>query len=126
MLYIDYILLPEPEASSLPGGGYVSGNASTDFGEIKFSIASNSMTVTRAGVVYSATVSKSINNEILFRFNKITYPNGNTINLSYDNQLNLVQVTDNKNNKLSLVRNGSQVSSVSFTGGTQADSQNMI
>ncbi|MEB3852269.1 RHS repeat domain-containing protein [Acinetobacter nosocomialis] len=113
----------EPEASSLPGGGYVSGNASTDFGEIKFSIASNSMTVTRAGVVYSATVSKSINNEILFRFNKITYPNGNTINLSYDNQLNLVQVTDNKNNKLSLVRNGSQVSSVSFTGGTQADSQ---
>ncbi|MFX9397468.1 hypothetical protein ABTO25_20850, partial [Acinetobacter baumannii] len=57
------------------------------------------------------------------RFNKITYPNGNTINLSYDNQLNLVQVTDNKNNKLSLVRNGSQVSSVSFTGGTQADSQ---
>ncbi|MFX6895543.1 hypothetical protein ABTH72_19155, partial [Acinetobacter baumannii] len=79
--------------------------------------------VTRAGVVYSATVSKSINNEILFRFNKITYPNGNTINLSYDNQLNLVQVTDNKNNKLSLVRNGSQVSSVSFTGGTQADSQ---
>ncbi len=46
------------------------------------------MTVTRAGVVYSATVSKSINNEILFRFNKITYPNGNTINLSYDNQLN--------------------------------------
>lgn len=61
----------------------VGGYASKDFGEIQFNIGSNSMTVIRAGVVYSATVSKSINNELLFRFNKITYPNGNTLNLSY-------------------------------------------
>lgn len=113
----------ELEASSLPGEGMVGGYASKDFGEIQFNIGSNSMTVIRAGVVYSATVSKSINNELLFRFNKITYPNGNTLNLSYDAQLNLVQVSDNKNNNLSLIRNGSQITSVSLNSGTQGDIQ---
>ncbi|NAR51562.1 RHS repeat domain-containing protein [Acinetobacter haemolyticus] len=113
----------ELEASRLPGEGSFGGYASKDFGEIQFAIGSNSMTVVRAGVVYSATVSKSINNEILFRFNKITYPNGNTVNLSYDTQLNLIQVADNKNNKLSLVRNGSHVTSVSLNSGTQGDNQ---
>ncbi|WP_151717100.1 RHS repeat domain-containing protein [Acinetobacter sp. TUM15071] len=113
----------ELEASSLPGEGMVGGYASKDFGEIQFNIGSNSMTVVRAGVVYSATVSKSINNELLFRFNKITYPNGNTLNLNYDAQLNLVQVSDNKNNNLSLIRNGSQITSVSLNSGTQGDIQ---
>lgn len=71
MRYIGYILLPELEASSLPGEGMVGGYASKDFGEIQFNIGSNSMTVIRAGVVYSATVSKSINNELLFGFNEL-------------------------------------------------------
>ncbi len=113
----------EPPASSLPGDGESGGYASTDFGQIKFTVGSNSMTVVRAGVTYSATVSKSVNNEVLFRFNKITYPDGRVINLSYDSALNLTTVTDNKNNKLALTRNGAQVSSVMFTGGSQGDSQ---
>ncbi|ENW97092.1 RHS repeat-associated core domain-containing protein [Acinetobacter sp. NIPH 298] len=113
----------EPTASSLPGDGTSGGYASENFGEIRFTIESNSMTVIRAGVIYSATVSKSVNNELMFRFNKITYPDGRVVNLSYDSNLNLTIVTDNKNNRLNLTRNGSLVSSVSYTSGVQADTQ---
>ncbi|MFW2026030.1 RHS repeat-associated core domain-containing protein [Acinetobacter baumannii] len=113
----------EPPASGLPGRGAYSGYGSTDYGEIKFTVGSNSMTVIRNGITYSATISKSINRELLFRFTKITYPDGKTINLSYDSNLNLTTITDNKNNKLTLTRNGSQVSSVLFSGGTLGDTQ---
>lgn len=37
--------------------------------------------------------------------------------------LTLVQVSDNKNNNLSLIRNGSQITSVSLNSGTQGDIQ---
>lgn len=113
----------EPPASGLPGRDANSGYGSTDYGEVKFIVGSNSMTVIRNGITYNATISKSINRELLFRFTKITYPDGRTINLSYDGNLNLTTITDNKNNKLTLTRNGSQVSSVLFSGGALGDTQ---
>ncbi|WP_151962199.1 RHS repeat protein, partial [Acinetobacter bereziniae] len=114
----------EPPASSLPGSGFSSGGtASTNFGEIQFSTAGNAMTIIRNGVEYSATVSKSSNGRVIFRFNKIKYPDGNIVNLSYDSSLNLVSVSDSKNNILTLTRNGAQVTSIKFTSGTQGDYQ---
>jgi RHS repeat-associated protein len=114
----------EPPASSLPGGGWSSGgSSSTNFGEIQFTVGTNLMTVIRNGIEYSATVSKSSNGRVIFRFNKIKYPDGNVVNLSYDSGLNLVSVSDSKNNVLTLTRNGAQVTSIKFTSGTQGDYQ---
>ena len=81
------------------------------------------MTVVRAGVTYSATVSKSVNNEVLFRFNKITYPDGRVINLSYDSALNLTTVTDNKNNKLCIDSKWCTSFICNVYWGSQGDSQ---
>lgn len=114
----------EPPASSLPGSGFSSGGtASTNFGEIQFSTDGNTMTVIRNAVEYSATVSKSSNGRVIFRFNKIKYPDGNIVNLSYDSGLNLVSVSDSKNNVLTLTRSGAYVTSIKFTSGTQGDYQ---
>ncbi|MEG0411051.1 MAG: hypothetical protein RR538_08840, partial [Erysipelotrichaceae bacterium] len=114
----------EPPASNLPGSGWSGGgDASTNFGELQFTTAANSMTIVRNGIEYSATVSKSSNGRVIFRFNKIKYPDGNIINLSYDSGLNLALVSDNKNNVLTFTRSGAQLSSVKYTSGSQGDYQ---
>lgn len=114
----------EPPASSLPGSGWVGGgSSSTNFGELQFTTAANSMTIVRNGVEYSATVSKSSNGRVIFRFNKIKYPDGNIINLSYDSGLNLASVSDNKNNVLTFTRSGAKLSSVKYTSGSQGGYQ---
>lgn len=114
----------EPPASSLPGSTWESGGStSNNFGDIQFIPSANSMTVIKNGIEYTSTISKSVNGRVLFKFNKIKYPDGSVINLKYNNNLNLITVSDNKNNLLNLTRSGDQVSSVKFQSGVKGDYQ---
>ncbi|WP_410210302.1 RHS repeat-associated core domain-containing protein [Aquirhabdus sp.] len=106
--------------------------------EMDLQLSTGSITVTRYGVVYTATAAIASGSGTVFRITNIQYPNGHKLTLSYDSNLNLTSVSDNRNNVLTLTHaqqnfpiNGTTpamplqqpVSSVKYTSGQLGDSQ---
>jgi RHS repeat-associated protein len=85
------------------------------FGDVSFqyktplsgTYASGEIKVIRNGITYTATVSTAAKwhtGATYYKFTKIVYPNGTTVSLGYDSNLNLMSVQDNRNNRLTMMR----------------------
>lgn len=80
--------------------------------DISFKQVNSSIVIVKDGVKYTASIYKNMESvfgsttipSYLYKFTEIQYQDGRKLNLSYDNGYNLVQVKDNRNNTLNILR----------------------
>ena len=76
--------------------------------DIAFSEIGNTVIIVKDGVTYTAATSKTFTSfgktSKLLKFTQIKFQNGRQLNLTYDNGVNLIQVKDNRNNTLNILR----------------------
>lgn len=91
-------------------GGFSSAQTflSDDTRDVKLLTTGPVVTIVKDGVTYIANISTTYNvltkSDTLMKFTKIIYQDGRQLTLSYDNGINLVQVKDNRNNTLNILR----------------------
>lgn len=93
---------------------------SNNLREISFSQLNGAIIVEKDGIKYTAAISKSLDSvfgnttipSYLFRFTKIEYLDGKKLKLSYDNNVNLIQVKDNRNNVLNIFREYKKIGAI--------------
>ncbi|MGA6136394.1 RHS repeat domain-containing protein [Acinetobacter dispersus] len=81
---------------------------SEDLRDISFSETNGVVTIIKDGVTYTAGISKTLNSfgktDKLLKFTSIKFQDGKVLTLSYDNGINLIEVKDNRNNLLKILR----------------------
>lgn len=81
---------------------------SEDMRDISFSETNGVVTVIKDGITYTAGISKPLNSfgktDKLLKFTSIKFQDGKLLTLSYDNGINLIEVKDNRNNLLKILR----------------------
>jgi RHS repeat-associated protein len=81
---------------------------SEDLRDITFLPSLGSVTVIKDGVTYVADVAKNYNilnkKDTLLKFSQIKYQNGKQLKLLYDSGTNLIEIKDNRNNILRILR----------------------
>lgn len=105
------------------GGGQFASQTfySTILRDISFSQANGAIIIVKDGIKYTAAVSKILSSvfgkttipSYLFKFTQIEFMDGRKLTLSYDNGTNLVQVKDNRNNILNILREYKKVGATS-------------
>lgn len=80
--------------------------------DISFNQVNGAIVIVKDGVKFTASISKILESNFgasaiqayLFKFTEIQYQDGRKLNLVYDNGYNLIQVKDNRNNILNILR----------------------
>ncbi|MDO7540441.1 RHS repeat-associated core domain-containing protein [Acinetobacter nosocomialis] len=91
--------------------------------DISFNQINGSIVIVKDGVKYTASIYKNMESvfgsttipSYLYKFTEIQYQDGRKLNLSYDNGYNLVQVKDNRNNTLNILREYKKFGSLNQT-----------
>lgn len=91
--------------------------------DISFKQVNSSIVIVKDGVKYTASIYKNLESvfgsttipSYLYKFTEIQYQDGRKLNLSYDNGYNLVQVKDNRNNTLNILREYKKIGSSNQT-----------
>lgn len=81
---------------------------SEDMRDLSFSEVNGVVTIIKDGVTYTAGISKPLTSfgktDKLLKFTSIKFQDGKLLTLSYDNAINLIEVKDNRNNILKILR----------------------
>lgn len=85
---------------------------STSLRDISFNQVNGALVISKDGIKYTAAVYKILDSvfgstttpSYIYKFTKIEFQNGKKINLNYDSSTNLIQVKDNRNNTLNILR----------------------
>lgn len=85
---------------------------SEDLRDISFSQLNDALVIIKDGVKYTAGISTGLSSvfgsvtipSYIFKFTAIEFQDGRKLNLTYDNGYNLIQVKDNRNNTLNILR----------------------
>ncbi|WP_151763982.1 RHS repeat domain-containing protein [Acinetobacter soli] len=97
------------------GGGQFEAKTfySENLRDISFNQVNGSIVIVKDGIKYTASIYKNLESVFgskpmpsnLYKFTEIQFQNGRKLNLSYDSGYNLIQVKDNRNNILNILRN---------------------
>lgn len=113
-----YLITKDPDGTVkrlyYSGGGQfpVQSFYSNNLRDISFSQANGILVIIKDGIKYTAAISKSLDSvfgstnlpSFLFKFTQIEFTDGRKLNLNYDSGINLIQIKDNRNNILNILR----------------------